>query len=161
MEATERNVAALEIFVSDTTESFGYYIEVSRANAARVPDNYERRQTLANAERYTTPELKDWEKRVLGAEEEIVRLETELFADVCRQVTAETKRLQATARALASIDALAALAETAVRRRFVRPVMHDGDEIEIVHGRHPVIEVFNEEPFIPNSVYLNNSTDRC
>jgi DNA mismatch repair protein MutS len=160
LEATERTRSGIGNLRIRYNGVFGYYIEVSRANAARVPDNYERRQTLANAERYTTPELKDWEKKVLGAEEEIVRLETELFIDVCRQVTAETKRLQATARALASIDALAALAETAVRRRFVRPVMHDGDEIEIVHGRHPVIEVFNEEPFIPNSVYLNNSTDR-
>lgn len=160
LEATERTRSGIGNLRIRYNGVFGYYIEVSKANAARVPENYERRQTLANAERYTTPELKDWEKKVLGAEEEIIRLETELFADVCRQVTAETRRLQATARALASIDALAALAETAVRRRFVRPLMHDGDEIEIVHGRHPVIEVFNEEPFIPNSVYLNNSTDR-
>ncbi|PYS79304.1 MAG: DNA mismatch repair protein MutS [Acidobacteria bacterium] len=83
-----------------------------------------------------------------------------VFGLVCRQVAAETVRIQATARALACLDALAALAETAVRRRFVLPVMHDGDEIEIVSGRHPVIEVFNDEPFIPNSVYLNNSSDR-
>ena len=139
---------------------FGYFIEVSKANAARVPEDYERRQTLANAERFTTAPLKEWESKVLGAEERILQLESEIFGLICRQVAAETARIQATARALACLDALCSLAETAVRRRYVLPVMHDGDEIEIVHGRHPVIEVFNDEPFVPNSVYLNNSTDR-
>jgi DNA mismatch repair protein MutS len=97
---------------------------------------------------------------VLGAEERITQLETELFNELCRLIAAQTKRLQGTARALAVIDTIAALAETAVRRRFVQPIVHDGDEIEIVSGRHPVIEIFNEEPFVPNSLYLNNSTDR-
>ncbi len=160
LEATERTRSGIGNLRIRYNGVFGYYIEVSKANATRVPANYERRQTLANAERYTTPELKDWEKKVLGAEERIIQLETELFNDLCRQVAAETKRIQATARALAALDAVAGLAETAVRRRFVRPLMHDGDEIEIVQGRHPVIEVFNENPFIPNSLYLNNSTDR-
>ena len=160
LEATERarsGIANLRIRYNGV---FGYYIEVSKSNAARVPADYERRQTLANAERYTTPELRDWEKKVLGAEERIIQLETELFIDVCRQVAQETRRIQATARALAAMDALASLAEAAVRRRFVRPSMHDGDEIEIIQGRHPVIEVFNDEPFVPNNLYLNNSTDR-
>jgi DNA mismatch repair protein MutS len=139
---------------------FGYFIEVSKANAARVPPDYERRQTLANAERYTTTALKQWESKVLGAEERILQLESEIFSLVCRQVSAETPRIQTTARALACLDAIGSLAETAVRRNYVRPQMHDGDEIEIVHGRHPVIEVFIAEPFVPNSVYLNNSTDR-
>lgn len=160
LEATERARSGIGNLRIRYNGVFGYYIEVSKANAARVPANYERRQTLANAERYTTPELKDWEKKVLGAEERIVQLETELFSGVCRQVAVETRRIQATARALAAMDALASLSETAVRRRFVRPIMHDGDEIEIIQGRHPVIEVFNEEPFVPNSLYLNNSTDR-
>jgi len=97
---------------------------------------------------------------VLGAEERILQLESQIFAVVCRQVSAETPRIQATARALACLDTISALAETAVRRNYVRPQMHDADEIEIVHGRHPVIEVFIAEPFVPNSVYLNNSTDR-
>jgi DNA mismatch repair protein MutS len=139
---------------------FGYFIEVSKANALRVPEEYERRQTLANAERFTTSGLKEWESKVLGAEERILQMETEIFALVCRQVATETTRIQATARSLACLDAVSALAESAVRRRYVRPVMHDGDEIEIINGRHPVIEVFNDEPFVPNSVYLNNSTDR-
>ncbi|MCM3871839.1 MAG: DNA mismatch repair protein MutS [Pyrinomonadaceae bacterium] len=160
LEATERGRSGIGNLRIRYNSVFGYYIEVSKANSARVPADYERRQTLANAERYTTPELKDWEKKVLGAEERIIQLETELFTDICRQVAAESRRIQATARALAAMDALASLAEAAVRRRFVRPVIHDGDEIEIVQGRHPVIEIFNEQPFVPNSLYMNNSTDR-
>ena len=160
LEATERTRTGISNLRIKFNNVFGYFIEVSKGNAARVPAEYERRQTLTNAERFTTVELRDWEKKVLGAEERIIQLEVEIFNDVCRQVAAETKRIQGTARALAALDALASLAETAARRRYVRPTMHDGDEIEIVQGRHPVIEVFNEEPFVPNNVYLNNSTDR-
>jgi DNA mismatch repair protein MutS len=160
LEATERARSGIGNLRIRFNGVFGYFIEVSKANAARVPPDYERRQTLANAERYTTPELRDWEKKVLGAEERIIHLETELFNDLCRQIAAETQRIQATARALAALDALASSAETSARLRFVRPQMHDGDELEIIQGRHPVIEVFSEEPFVPNSLYLNNSTDR-
>ncbi|HEY3103538.1 MAG TPA: DNA mismatch repair protein MutS, partial [Pyrinomonadaceae bacterium] len=160
MEAEERartGIGSLRIRFNNV---FGYFIEMSKANAARVPDDYERRQTLANAERFTTAGLKEYESKVLGAEERILQMESEIFSLVCRQVAAETGRIQTTARALACLDAVACLAETAVRRRYVRPTMHDADEIEIINGRHPVIEVFNEEPFVPNSIYLNNSTDR-
>ena len=160
LEATERSRSGINNLRIRFNGVFGYYIEVSKANAARVPVEYERRQTLANAERFTTPELRDWEKKVLGADERIVQLETELFADVCRQIAAETKRIQMTARALAALDVLASFAETAARRRYARPLLHDADELEIIQGRHPVIEAFIDEPFVPNSVYLNNSTDR-
>jgi DNA mismatch repair protein MutS len=160
LEATERSRSGINNLRIRFNGVFGYYIEVSKANAARVPVEYERRQTLANAERFTTPELRDWEKKVLGADERIVQLETELFTDVCRQIAAETKRIQLTARALAALDVLASFAETAARRRYARPLLHDTDELEIVQGRHPVIEAFIDEPFVPNSVYLNNSTDR-
>ena len=160
LEATERSRSGINNLRIRFNGVFGYYIEVSKANAVRVPTEYERRQTLANAERFTTPELRDWEKKVLGAEERIVQLETELFTDVCRQIAAETKRIQMTARALAALDVLASFAETAARRRYTRPLLHDGDELEIIQGRHPVIEAFIDEPFVPNSVYLNNSTDR-
>ena len=160
MEADERTRTGIGSLRIRYNNVFGYFIEVSKANAARVPAHFERKQTLANAERFSTPELKEWESKVLGAEDRIQQLETELFGLICRQVSAETSRIQATARALACLDALSSLAETAVRRAYVRPAMHDGDEIEIVHGRHPVIEVFNPEPFVPNSIYLNNSTNR-
>ncbi|HEX2271764.1 MAG TPA: DNA mismatch repair protein MutS [Pyrinomonadaceae bacterium] len=160
LEATERARSGINNLRIRFNGVFGYFIEVSKANAARVPVEYERRQTLANAERFTTPELRDWEKKVLGAEERIIQLESELFTDVCRQIAAETKRIQMTARALAALDVLASLAETAARRRYVRPELHDGDQLEIIQGRHPVIEAFIDEPFVPNSIYLNNSTDR-
>jgi DNA mismatch repair protein MutS len=160
LEARERarsGIASLRVRFNNV---FGYFIEVSKTSAARVPPDYERRQTLANAERYTTPELKDWEQRVRGAEERIRELETELFTDVRARVAAETKRLQTTARALAMLDVLTALATTAVRGRYQRPSLHDGDEIEIVGGRHPVIEATSSTPFVPNDLYMNNSTDR-
>jgi len=160
LEADERARTGISTLRIRYNNVFGYFIEVSKANAARVPDDYERRQTLANAERFTTTALKEWESKVLGAEERILQLESEIFSLICRQVAAETSRIQATARALACLDAVASLAETAVRRRYVRPAMHDSDEVEIIHGRHPVIEAFIDDPFIPNNTYLNNSTDR-
>jgi DNA mismatch repair protein MutS len=139
---------------------FGYYIEISKAQLQRVPENYERRQTLANAERFTTPQLKKWETKVLGAEEKIAGLEAEIYRGVIEQVQSETHRLQSTARAIAALDALSSLAETAAKRNYVAPVLHDGDEIEIVKGRHPVVEAHLRDAFVPNDIYLNNSTDR-
>ncbi len=139
---------------------FGYYIEISKANSARVPEDYERRQTLANAERYTTPQLKEWEQKVLGAEERIIQIEAELFKQVRSTVCGETRKLQSTARALATLDALCSLAEVAAVRNYVCPTLHDGDEIDIRKGRHPVVEVARGNSFIPNDLVMNNSTDR-
>jgi len=139
---------------------FGYYIEISKGNLARVPDDYQRKQTLANAERYTTPQLKEWEEKIFGADEKILQLENELFQSIRAKVREETQKLQSTARALATLDALASLAETAMRRNYVSPILHNGDEIEIKNGRHPVVEAFLDNSFIPNDIYLNNSTDR-
>jgi len=156
-ERQRTNIATLKVRFNNV---FGYYIEVSKAQLSRVPDDYERRQTLANAERYTTPELKEWEQKVLGAEEKIGQLEAELFEQVRQSVKAETQRLQSTARAIATLDALSSLAETAAKRNYVCPMLHDGDEIEIKNGRHPVVEAFIGDSFVPNDSYLNNSTDR-
>ena len=139
---------------------FGYFIEISKGNLTRVPENYERRQTLTNAERFTTPELKEWETKVLGADEKIKELETEIFQKIRSEVQKETKNLQSTARALATLDALASLAEIATRRNYVAPILHDGDEIEIKAGRHAIVEAFSSETFIPNDLLMNNSTDR-
>lgn len=139
---------------------FGYFIEISKGNLTRVPADYERRQTLANAERFTTPELKEWETKVLGAEEKIKELELDIFRQVRLEVQKETKNLQSTARALATLDALASLAEIAARRNYVAPTLHDGDEIEIKDGRHAIVETFNPDSFVPNDLLLNNSTDR-
>ena len=160
LEARERARSGISSLRIRFNNVFGYFIEVSKAAAARVPATYERRQTLSNAERYTTPELKEWEQRVLGAEQHMIEMETSIFEEVRAAVASETKGLQATARALAALDALAALAETAARYRYARPVLHDGDEMEIKQGRHPLVESFTDEPFIPNDLYMNNSTDR-
>ncbi|MDQ1612778.1 MAG: mismatch repair protein MutS [Pyrinomonadaceae bacterium] len=160
LEARERTRSGINSLRVRFNNVFGYFIEVSKGQAARVPADYERRQTLANAERFTTPELKQLEQKVLGAEGRIGELEATIFAEVRARVAVETKRLQATARALAMLDVLAALATTAVRQRYQKPTLHDGDAIEIVGGRHPVIEATSETPFVPNDLYMNNSTDR-
>jgi DNA mismatch repair protein MutS len=160
LEARERARSGIQSLRIRFNNVFGYFIEISKAAAARAPADYERRQTLSNAERFTTPELKDWERKVLGAEGRILEIETRLFGEVRSQVARETRRLQATARALSMLDALASLAEVAARRRYRRPVLHDGDELEIKAGRHPVIEAIGEAQFVPNDLYLNNSTDR-
>jgi len=160
IESRERARSGIQSLRVRFNNVFGYFIEVSKSVAARVPPEYERRQTLANAERYTTPELKEWEQKVLGAEGRILEIETRIFSEVRAQVAAETRRLQATARALSLLDALASLAEVATRRRYQRPVLHDGDELEIKAGRHPVIEALGETPFVPNDLYMNGSNER-
>jgi DNA mismatch repair protein MutS len=159
-EEDERKKSGINTLRVKFNNVFGYFIEVSKAASAKVPDYFERRQTLTNAERYTTPQLKEWEQKVLGAESKIAELESSLFQQVRSEVTRETRNLQSTARALATLDCLATLAETAARRNFVAPILHDGDEIEIKNGRHPIVEAFTNSLFIPNDLYLNNSTDR-
>src|SRR6185369_8154737 len=119
---------------------FGYYIEITHAHSAKVPADYERRQTLATAERYVTPELKEYEARVLGAEERVAEREAELFGALRAGVGAAITRIQRTAGVLAHLDAWTALAEAAVANRYVRPVVHDGFDITLSASRHPVIE---------------------
>ena len=136
---------------------FGYYLEVTRAHSEKVPDDYVRKQTLANGERYFTPELKQWEEKVLGAEERIAQREAALFAELRQQVALEVTRIQASAETVARLDMLAALAEVAERRGYVRPEVHTGYELEIRGGRHPVVEtMMPREDFIPNDVVLSS-----
>lgn len=138
---------------------FGYFIEVSKANLKSVPTDYERKQTLVGAERFTTPELKEYESRVLGAEEQILELEQKIFQQVRYQIARETERIQRTAQALAVVDLLFTFAEIAARRRYTRPQIHEGDEIVLKGARHPVVEM-QAEAFIPNDLYINNTTHR-
>ena len=159
-EAQERERTGIANLKIRFNNVFGYYIEVSKGNVSRVPDDYERRQTLANAERYITPQLKEWEEKVFGADERIAQLEVQIFDRIRTSVCAETRKLQSTARALATLDALCALAEAATRRDMVCPKLHDGDEIEIKNGRHPVVEAAISGSFVPNDLLMNNSTDR-
>ena len=159
IEARERGRTGISTLKVKFNNVFGYFIEISHANKDRVPSDYERKQTLVNAERFTTPELKEYEAKVLGAEERIIELEVELFNDVRRRVAGQVKRIQGVARAVATLDVVASLAEVAALRNYVRPQLHEGDEIEIRAGRHPVIETLGER-FVPNDLCTNNTTDR-
>jgi DNA mismatch repair protein MutS len=159
IESRERSRTGISSLKVKFNNVFGYFIEVSKSNLKSVPADFERRQTLTNAERYTTKELKDYEGKVLGAEERISEIEQVLFAGVRQAISVETRRVQAVARSLAMLDAVLSLAEVAARRNYCRPVLTEDDEIYIRTGRHPVIEATGER-FIPNDTYLNNSTDR-
>lgn len=140
---------------------FGYYLEVTRSNLALVPADYHRKQTTANAERYFTPELKEMEGKILGAEERARQLEYELFLALREEVIAHAASLQGTASALAAIDALASLAEVARLHHYARPRLRDPGRIEIRDGRHPVLEQTLEGgKFVPNDVLLDSATAR-
>ena len=140
---------------------FGFYIEISKAAAVSAPPEYERRQTLTNAERFTTPELKDYEQKVLGAQDRSFALEQDLFRDVVRQVAERTAAIQTTAGAVGELDAILSFADRALALGYVRPVVDDSDVLEIVDGRHPIIEQLPDaEPFVPNSAKLNCTTDQ-
>jgi DNA mismatch repair protein MutS len=155
-ERTRTGIATLKVKFNNV---FGYFIEISKANLRNTPSDYERKQTLVNAERYTTPELKEYEQKVLGAEERINEIEQEIFTELRQVVAIQTRRVQAVAQAIALLDALLSLAEVAARRNYCRPTLGEDDEFFIRTGRHPVIEAMGER-FIPNDTYLNNSTDR-
>lgn len=159
IEARERSRTGISTMKVKFNNVFGYFIEVSKSNVKNVPPDYERRQTLTNAERYTTPELKEYESKVLGAEERISEIEQVLFTEIRQTVSLETRRVQAVAHALAVLDTLLSLAEVAARRNYCRPSLTEDDELYIRTGRHSVIEATGER-FIPNDAYLNNSTDR-
>ena len=140
---------------------FGYYIEVTRSNLGEVPEDYIRKQTLVNAERFITPELKEYEAKVLGAEERIIELEMELFARVRESVSKEAPRVQKTAGALAILDALSSLAEAARENRYVRPEITGETGIVIRDGRHPVIEAMEgADPFVPNDTVMDTESQR-
>ena len=135
---------------------FGYYIEVSKANIPNVPDNYTRKQTLVNAERFITPELKEYENRILGAQDRAIELEYKLFTEIRAAVVEKTADIQKTARAIAALDALTTFADRALHLRYSRPTMNNGDKISIVNGRHPVIEQIPKAPsFVPNDTLLD------
>jgi DNA mismatch repair protein MutS len=146
---------------------FGYYIEVSKPNLHLVPQDYERKQTLVGAERFTTPELKEYEAKILDAQEKIVEIERRLFTELRTAIAAEAKRIRQTALALAEVDVLASLAHVAALRNYCRPQFvtpREGEtgELEIIEGRHPVIEqqemAGGSERYVPNDLYLNAST---
>ena len=145
---------------------FGYYIEISKANLHLAPSDYERKQTLVNAERFTTPELKEYESKILDAQEKIVEIERRLFAELRSAIAAQAKRIRQTALALAEVDVLSCFAHIAALRNYCRPEFaeksDESGDLEIVEGRHPVIEQqelsTGSERFVPNDLFLNSST---
>ena len=156
LEEKERRRTGIKTLKVGYNKVFGYYIEVTRALEKMVPPEYIRKQTLVNAERYITPELKEYEAIVLGAQERMAEIEARLYKEVLLQIAAVADRLLSTADALARLDTFAALAEVAVRNRYVRPLLNEGEAIAIQAGRHPVVELtLKDEPFIPNDIRLD------
>ena len=156
LQASERERTGIGSLKVGYNKVFGYYLEVTRPNLSRVPDRFLRKQTLANAERFFTPELKEWEEKVLGAEDEIGRLEQSLFLRVRAELAFAVPRVQETSRRIAALDVLTAFAEVAVRRGYARPQVDSGFAFEIVAGRHPVVEtMMPSSDFIPNDLRLD------
>ena len=133
---------------------FGYYIEISNSNLSQVPQDYIRKQTLVNGERFFTPELKEYETQILHAQERINELEADIFFWICGQMAAAGDAILALTRALAEVDVFSSLAETAVRHNYVRPELNQQNSIIIKEGRHPVVEqTLAENAFIPNDTH--------
>ena len=156
LQATERERTGIASLKVGFNKVFGYYLEVTRANLPRVPEDFVRKQTLANAERYFTLELKEWEEKVFDAEDRIARLEQRLFLRVRAELAFAVPRIQEAGRRVAVLDVIAALAEVAEARGYVRPEITTGFDLHIVAGRHPVVEtMMPREDFVPNDLALD------
>lgn len=162
LEAKEREETGIKGLKIGFNNVFGYYIEITKSNFKDIPEGrYVRKQTLTDKERFITPELKEIENKILGSQEKLVALEYKLFTQIREKVSMELVRIQQTADAIATLDVLCALAQVAEDNNYVRPEMLYGDEIEIIEGRHPVVEkTIKDGNFIPNDTYLNNA-DSC
>ncbi len=161
LERSERERTGIKSLKVGYNRVFGYYIEVSHSNQGQVPDDYIRKQTLVGGERYITPELKEYESLILNAQERMQELEGLLFRQVCSQIAAGSEQVLSTAAALAQIDVYATLAETAVRHNYTRPVLSDELDIDIVNGRHPVVERnLDLGTFVPNDTRLSNDEEQ-
>ena len=162
IEQRERQRTGINSLKVKFNSIFGYYLEVSKSNLHLVPADYERKQTLVSAERFTTPELKEYESKILDAQEKIVEIERRLFAELRSAIAGEARRIRQTALALAEVDVLSALAHVAALRNYCRPKFDETADIEIIGGRHPVIEQQEmsggNERFVPNDLYLNSTT---
>ena len=152
VERDRLNIPSLKVSYNKV---FGYYIEVTNTHAGKVPEDYIRKQTLTNAERYITPELKEYESQILNADERRLSLEQALFRRVCTELSTHADGIRCLAEGLALLDVYASMAEVAVKRRYCRPEIDDGAAITITGGRHPVVELTSDEPFVPNDVHLS------
>jgi DNA mismatch repair protein MutS len=162
MEERERARTGINSLKIRYNRVFGYYIEISKSNLHAVPADYHRKQTVAGGERYITPALKEYEEKVLGADERILERELEIFERLRTSVAAESPRIQATARALGTLDVLGALAEAAAVNNYIKPHIHDGDEMTVVEARHPVVErrTASGDAFVPNDITLNSGASQ-
>ena len=160
METAERRRTGIASLKVRYNRVFGYYIEVSKPNLHAVPEDYQRKQTIATGERFITPALKEYEQKALGADDRILEMEQRLFEQLRQQVAVEAPRIQETAGALAGLDLLSGLAETATLLNYTKPQMSDGDELRIVDGRHPVVERHCADRFVPNDTMLNGSSQQ-
>ncbi len=158
MEEAERARTGISSLKIRYNRVFGYYIEITKANLANAPDDYIRKQTIAGGERYITTALKEYEDKVLHADERIIARELALFEALRTRVATEAPRILDTARSVASLDTLAALADTAAAGNYTKPHMHEGDEFSALDARHPVVERHVASAFVPNDVSLNAST---
>ena len=157
LERKERERTGIKSLKVGFNRVFGYYIEVSRPNLSNVPEDYVRRQTLVGGERFITPEMKEYESRILNAQDRIGELENSLFRQVCGQVGEAAPSVMATARSIAHLDVFCSLAEVASRDGYVRPLLNDGDLLEIKQGRHPVVDrMLPSGSFVPNDTRLSN-----
>ncbi len=161
LEERERSRTGIKSLKIGYNRVFGYYLEVTKSYLSMVPEEYRRRQTLANAERYITPELKEYEDHILGAEERLLLLENRLFNEIREQLLGQIRRIQCTALAVAGTDALHSLAEASVAGRYVRPEIHGGGRLLIRNGRHPVLEkVLGPGLFVPNDAEMDQEQNR-
>jgi DNA mismatch repair protein MutS len=161
METRERKRTGIDSLKVKFNQVFGYYIEITNANLSRVPTDYHRKQTLVNAERFTTGELQDLEGRLSSADQKMKNLECQLFGDLRLRIASATTRVQAMAQRLATLDVLTGLAEVATINRYHQPMVHEGGTIQITDGRHPVIEHIQQtEGFIPNDTTMDLDTNR-
>jgi DNA mismatch repair protein MutS len=157
MEEAERARTGISSLKIRYNRVFGYYIEISKSNLPHVPTDYHRKQTIAGGERFITPALKDYEEKVLGADERSLERELAIFERLRARVAAEAPRIQETARGLATLDVLSALAETAAARNYIKPMMHAGDDLVAVDARHPVVERYVPDAFVPNDITLDGA----
>lgn len=161
IEQRERQRTGISSLKVKFNSIFGYYLEISKPNLHLAPADYERKQTLVNAERFTTPELKEYESKILDAQEKIVDIERRLFAELRSAIASEAKRIRQTALAIAEVDVLSGLAHIAALRHYCRPKFEDSGDLEIIEGRHPVIEqqeISGGDRFVPNDLFLNSTT---
>ena len=160
LENDEREKTGIKNLKVGYNSVFGYYLEITRSNLHLAPEDYIRKQTMTNAERFITPALKEMEAKVLGADEKAAELEYQLFCEVRGKVADEAVRVGKVARAVSEADVLSALAEVAAEKGFVKPEVNDGEELRIKNGRHPVVEQFIQERFVPNDAVVNCETDQ-